>query len=142
MPVNFLQRLHDAAAPPSAVPGPLDGFHRADHHLRADGLAATGSPPVDAPSADASHPPEDLMNRLGEGQRSSFAAVWQKLPAFLREIKFDFHGPGWTPKVITDLGDLLSEFSGVFSSSLADLGACSLLPIEIEVPPCSAPVTL
>ena len=143
VPAHFLERLHDAAAPPSAVPGPLDGSVGVDRprarppdtgggDLLSSTIseqtvpAATGTSPFDAPSAGPSHPPEDLIDRLGGGQRSSFAAVWQKMPAHLRSIKFDFHGPGWTPTVTTDLGDLLSEFSDVFlrpPSTLA-LGPC------------------
>ena len=86
-------------------------------------------------------PPQALLDRLDADQRTSFQQLWEKLPPHLRSIKFDLHGPGWTPQVITDLGDLLCEFRDVFSTSSTDLGSCSLLPFKITVPPDSAPVT-
>lgn len=39
--------------------------------------------------------------------------------------------PGWTPQVITSLGDVLCEFKDVFSTSPTDAGSCFLLPFKI-----------
>ena len=49
-----------------------------------------------------------------ETMRDSFLEAWHKLPKHLREISFDFHGPGSDPDVITQLGDTLIEFADVF----------------------------
>ena len=49
-----------------------------------------------------------------ETMRDSFLEAWHKLPKHLREIAFDFHGPGSDPDVITQLGDTLIEFADVF----------------------------
>ena len=59
----------------------------------------------------------------------------------MREIAFDLRGLGWTPTVITRLGDVLAEFSDVFSKSPTDFGPCSLLPFKITVPPKRSSVT-
>ena len=59
----------------------------------------------------------------------------------MREITFDLHGPGWTPTIILQLGEVLAELLNVFSKSSKDFGSCSLLPFEISVPPNSSPVT-
>ena len=57
----------------------------------------------------------------------------------MRDIVFDLYGLGWTSAAITQLGEVVAEFSGVFSKSPTDLGSCSLLPFEISVPPNSSP---
>lgn len=71
----------------------------------------------------------------------SFTTMWKTLPPHLREISFNLHGPGWTPKAITGLGNVLQEYHDVFSNSPADFGSCSLFPFKFTVPPGSAPVT-
>ncbi|CAB1104650.1 unnamed protein product [Ectocarpus sp. CCAP 1310/34] len=81
------------------------------------------------------------LNLLGNALQRSFSRVWDKLPCHLREISFNLHGPGWTPEVITQLGDVLCEYHDVFSSSPTDFGSCSLFPFKLTVPPGSAPVT-
>ena len=58
----------------------------------------------------------------------------------MREIAFNLHGPGWTSAVITQLGEVLAEFSDVFSKSPTDFGSYSLLPFEMKVPPNSSSV--
>ena len=35
----------------------------------------------------------------------------------------DLHGPGWTPAIIPQLGEVLVEFTEVFSKSSNDLGS-------------------
>ena len=82
-----------------------------------------------------------MLDRLNANERDSFLQVWHKLPKHLREISFDFHGPGWDPDGITQLGDSLIEFVDVFATSPPDFGSCSLLPFEISVSPDSPTVT-
>ena len=59
----------------------------------------------------------------------------------MRERALDLDGPGWTPAVITQLGEVLAEFSDVFSKFSTDFDSCSLLPFEISVLPNNSPVT-
>ena len=81
-----------------------------------------------------------LLERFSADQRCSFLQTWNRLPSHMCEIAFDLHGPGWTPAVITQLGDVLAEVPDVFSKSSTDFVACSLLPFNISVPPNSSPV--
>ena len=43
--------------------------------------------------------------------------------------------------MIYNLGDVLHEFSDVFSTSKTEFGSCSLIPLKITVPPDNAHVT-
>ena len=110
------------------------------HHLRdetaptCDDSAASSAPPID-------RSPSPALLRLSIDQRSSFLQTWTHLPPHMHEIAFDLHGPGWTPAVITQLGDVLVEFPDVFWKSSIHFGSCSLLPFKISVPPNSSPVT-
>ena len=61
--------------------------------------------------------------------------------AHARNLAYDLRGLGWTPTVITQLGDVLAELSDVFSNLQTDFGSCSLLPFKITVPPNSSAVT-
>lgn len=54
-----------------------------------------------------------------------------RLPSYLHYITFDLQGAGWTPYVIGRLGDVVGQFSDVFSKSKTDFGSCCLLPFEI-----------
>ena len=49
--------------------------------------------------------------------------------------------PVWTLSAIEQLGDVLCEFSDMFSTSKTDFGSWSLMPFEISVSEGSAPVT-
>ena len=133
----------DARAQQLTVPGPvttsstdvdqllpppqyLDPFV---HHLRDETV-----PPCDESEASLAQPTyrspsPTLLERLSADQRSSFLEQ-----PHMREIAFNSHGPGWTSAVITQLGEVLAEFSDVFSKSPTDFGSCSLLPFEISVP--------
>ena len=82
------------------------------HHLHEN--PPRGGPELPTPTTADLEPPPSLLARLTAEQRVSFLQVWYKLPAHLREISFDFHGPGWDPTVITQLGDALTEFADVF----------------------------
>ena len=78
------------------------------HHLRDE----TGSPcdKSEASSAQPTYRPPSpaLLERLSANQCSSFLPTWNRLPPHMREITFDLHGPGWTPAVITQLGEVLA----------------------------------
>ena len=139
----------DARAQQLTVPGPvttsstdvdqllpppqyLDPFV---HHLRDETV-----PPCDESEASLAQPTyrspsPTLLERLSADQRSSFLEQ-----PHMREIAFNLHGPGWTSAVITQLGEVLAEFSDVFSKSPTDFGSCSLMPFEITVPPNSSSV--
>ena len=111
------------------------------HRLRDETI-----PPCDESEASLAQttyraPSTPLLERLSTDQRSSFLQTWNRLPSHMREITFDLHGPGWTPTIILQLGEVLAELLNVFSKSSKDFGSCSLLPFEISVPPNSSPVT-
>ena len=83
-------------------------------------------PPVGGPDAAQFtladlEPPPSLLDRLNSDQDDGFLQVWHKLPKHLREISFDFRGPGWDPDVITQLGDTLIEFADSFPRHLPTL---------------------
>ena len=110
------------------------------HHLR-DGTV----PPCDESEASLAQPTcrspsPTLLERLRADQRSSFLETWNRLPPHVHEIAFDLHGPGLSSAVITQLVEVLAEFSDVFSKSPTDFGSCSLMPFEITVPPNSSSV--
>ena len=75
------------------------------HHLNE--MPPHDGPVPAKPTTADSKPPPSLLDRLNADQRDSFLQVWHKLPAHLREIPFDFQGPGWDPHVITQLGNTL-----------------------------------
>ena len=108
------------------------------HHV--DEQPPIGGPDAAQPKSADLEPLPSLLDCLISDQHDSFLQVWHKLPKHLREISFDFHGPGWDPDVVTQLGNTLIEFDDVCSTSPTDFGSCSLLPFEILVPPESAPV--
>ena len=83
-------------------------------HVAVDGLPSTETQPT--PTA----PCPELLARLNADERSSFLQLWGRLPPYLRDIAFDLHGTGWSPSVITALGDVLCELPGVFSTSKTD----------------------
>ena len=89
----FVHHLYDEAAP------------------TCDQSAASSAPPIDHSPSPA------LLERLSVDQHSSVLQAWNCLPSHMREIAFYFHGPDWTPAVITKLGEVLSEFSDVLSKS-------------------------
>ena len=77
-------------------------------------------PPCDESEASLAQPTYHapstaVLERLSVDQRSGFLRTWNRLPPHMREITFDLHGPGWTPAIIIQLGEILAEFSDVFS---------------------------
>ena len=82
-----------------------------------------------------------LLDRLSADQRSSFLQIWNRLPCHMRKISFDLHGPGWTPVITFQLGEVLAEFSEALSKSSTDFDSFSLLPFEVSVSSNSSPAT-
>lgn len=117
------------------------------HILHERPTTLSQSDKVDPGAAGASplSPSPALLERLAPEQRQSFSRVWDKLPCHLRDTSFNLYGPGLTPDIITELGNVLCEYHGVFSSSPTDfptdVGSCSLFPFKLGVPPSSAPFT-
>ncbi|CAB1111268.1 unnamed protein product [Ectocarpus sp. CCAP 1310/34] len=106
--------------------GPKSGTHRSPDPASA--------PPLPKP------PPQELLDRFSEAQRSSFMRLWARLPAHMHDIAFDLHNPGWTPEAIDRLADALVEYSDVFSTSKTDFGSCTIMPFTLSVPAGTKPV--
>ena len=70
-----------------------------------------GGPGAAKPTSAYLEPPPSLLYRLNSNQGDSFLQVWHKLWTHLREISFDFQGPGWDPDVINLLRDILIDMS-------------------------------
>ena len=102
--------------------------------------AATASP-LAAAAVTASTSPA-LLEHLTPQQHASFLHVWERLPSHLRDVVLNLHGSHWTPLAIEQLGDVLCDLAGVFSTSKTEFGPCSLIPFEISAPEGSAPVIL
>ena len=96
--------------------------------------------PIATVAAAASPLPAQL-ERLTPEQRASFLRVRKRLPAHLRAVAFDLHGPGWTALPIEQVGAVICVLADVFSRSKTDFGSCSLMPFEILAQEGSAPVT-
>ena len=123
--------LHPFPPPPTpGVHALLDNTPDADKSPSTADLAT-------APKA----PCPQLLARVDADQRKCFLDLWKRLTLRLLNVNFNLHGSGWTPSVIDNLGDVLCELQDVFSTSKADFGSCSLIPIKITVPSDSAPVT-
>ena len=73
----------------SAPPSFLDPFV----HLLNETPPCSGPYPAKTPPTDR-EPPPFLLERLTPNQRVSFLKIWHKLLVHLKEISFDFHGPG------------------------------------------------
>ena len=102
--------------------------------------AVARSPDTEMAAPTVPSPSPALMEQLNPAQRSAFLCVWARPPLHLREIAFDLHDPGWNPPAIEQLGYVLCDFPGLFSTSKTDFGSCALMPFEISVPESSAPV--
>ena len=94
-----------------------------------------------AAAAATATPSSALLERLTPEQRASFLRVRKRLPAHLRAVAFDLHGPGWTALPIEQVGAVICVLADVFSRSKTDFGSCSLMPFEILAQEGSAPVT-
>ena len=115
-PVTAPSMDADQLLPP---PQCLDPFI---HHLRDETV-----PSCDESEASLAQPTyrstsPTLLERLSADHRSSLLETWNRLSPHMREITLDLHGPGWMSAVITQVGEVLAEFSDVFSKSPTDFG--------------------
>ena len=78
-------------------------------------------------------PPDTLGAHLPSPQRESLKRVWLKLPKHMREIKFKLGGPGWKPKIIRRLGQVLMEHQHRLSKGQEYLGLYKNDPFEIKL---------
>ena len=78
-------------------------------------------------------PPDTLGAHLPAPQRESLKRVWLKLPKHTREIKIKLGGPGWKPKIIRRLGQVLMEYQHRFLKGKEDLGLYKNDPFEIKL---------
>ena len=90
--------------------------------------------------SDVKTPPSTLLERFDSQQRDAFLEMWERIPSHLHDICFDLQGPGWTPSVISALGDVLVQYQNRFSRSKTDLGHCTTLPFKIDIPKGTPPV--
>ena len=102
------------------------------HHLDSKPLGRAG---YGKPTSAGLEPPLSLLDRFRADRRDSFLHVWHRLPTHLREISFDFHGPGWDPDDMIQLGDTLVEFADVVLTSPTDFSSCCPQSLEHSVPP-------
>ena len=127
--------FHDPSTKPLPTPHNTD-VHALHHNIP---VASNGLPSTDCLPTPKTPCPK-LLECLRDDQRTSFLRLWDQPPLHLRDITFNLHGSGWSPSVITALGDVLCEFHDVFSASEIDFGSCPLTPFKIYVSPDSAPV--
>ena len=85
-------------------------------------------------------PPSSVLNRMDSSQQDAFREIWKRIPHHLRDIRFNLEGPGWTPEVISALGDVLVRYESRFSRSKTDIGHCTTLPFKIDIPKGTAPI--
>ena len=78
-------------------------------------------------------PPDTLGAHLPAPQHEWLKRVWLKLSKHMREIKSKLGGPGWKPKTIRRLGQVLMEYQHRFSKGQEDLGSYKNDPFEIKL---------
>ena len=127
--------FHDPSTKPLPTPHNTD-VHALHHNIP---VASNGLPSTDCLPTPKTPCPK-LLECLRDDQRTSFLRLWDQPPLHLRDITFNLHGSGWSPSVITALGDVLCEFPGFFSMSKTDFGSFSLTPFKISIRPDSTPV--
>ena len=82
---------------------------------------AGGSDPSSVVPDD--EPPQTILTSLNPSQKATFIWSWNEVPAYLREIHFDFEESLWTEKDIDDLGNLLCKYAHRFSKHSTDFRA-------------------
>ena len=85
-------------------------------------------------------PLQTILTALNPSQRAAFTRLWNKVPAYLREIHFDFEESLWTEKDIDDLGNLLCKYTHRFSKQRTDLGHVTVDPFRIILKKDAQPV--
>lgn len=74
-----------------------------------------------APPPELRRPPSAVLSRRDDPQRDAFIEVWGRLPPQLRKRSCDFVGPEWAPKLVSRLGDLLTQYESGFFKSTSNL---------------------
>ena len=72
-------------------------------------------------------PPQTILTSLNPSQRAAFLRLWKKVPAYLREIHFDFEEGLWTEKDIDALGDFLCKYAHRISKHSTDFGHVTVI---------------
>ena len=80
-----------------------------------------------------------MLSTLNALQQKAFLRLWNKIPAYIRAIHFDFENNLWTAADV-DLGDLLCKYAHRFSEHSTDLGHVTVDPFRIIPKKDSQPV--
>ncbi|CAB1103949.1 unnamed protein product [Ectocarpus sp. CCAP 1310/34] len=94
----------------------------------------------DATDMPADEPPDDVMAGLNPAQQVAFRRLWQKVPAHIRDVRFNFNAELWEPEDIIKLSDLLCKYEHRFSRDGTDLGQVKVDPFRIILKPGAQPV--
>lgn len=113
-----LTTFHDLPTDPKDRPPTTTDVHALHNNMP---LADVAASPTDNPPTPKTPCPM-LLERVSDDQQRSLLLVWYHLLLHLRSIMFDLHGSGWSPAVITALGDVFCDFPDVFSISKTDFG--------------------
>ena len=81
-----------------------------------------------------------MLFTLNALQHKTFLRLWQKIPAYLHAIHFDFEKNLWTAADIDTLGDLLCKYAHRFSKHRTDLGHVTVDPFRIILKEDAQPV--
>ena len=95
--------------PPPQCPDPFV------HHLRREPVLPCYETEASLAQPINRSPSHTRFERLTAGEHSSVLETLNRLPPHMRKISFDLHGSCWTSAVITQLGEVLAEFSDVLS---------------------------
>ena len=85
-------------------------------------------------------PLQTILTSLNPSQRAAFIRLWNKVPAYLREIHFDFEEGLRTEKNIDDLENLLCKYAHRFSKHSTDSGHVTVDPFRIILKKYAQPV--
>ncbi|CAB1109304.1 unnamed protein product [Ectocarpus sp. CCAP 1310/34] len=73
-------------------------------------------------------------------RKVAFRRLWQKVPAHIRDVRFNFNAELWKPEDIIKLSDLLRKYEHRFSKDGTDLGQVKVYPFRIILKPGAQPV--
>ena len=85
-------------------------------------------------------PPDTDIADLNDDQQAASKRLWQRVPAHLHKIIFDFEKALWTVSDIDDLGDLLCKYEHRLSHLSTGLGHVTLDPFRIMLKSNARPV--
>jgi len=81
-----------------------------------------------------------VLSNLEPLKRKAFIRLWNRVPAHLREIHFDFEESLWKADDIDSLGNLLCKYAHRFSQHSTDLGHVTVDPFRIILKKDAQPV--